>query len=76
MSRDNTGSSHVFLVFFAILTLVPAFAICQVTVVNARKLHPDPKTNSQHGTFHCLREERNATSVGTNQKNCEKVWIF
>lgn len=63
--------------FFAILTLVPAFAIGQVTVVNPRKLHPDPKTNSQHGTFHCLREEReNATSVGTNQMNCENLWIL
>lgn len=63
--------------FFAILTLVPAFAICQVTVVNPRELHPDPKTNSQHGTFHCLREEReNVTSVGTNQNTCEKMWIL
>lgn len=46
---------------------VPAFAVCQITVVHSRKLHPDPKANSKHGTFHCLRKESvNATLMGRN----------
>lgn len=63
--RGDTGSCQVFTTY----TQVPAFAVCQITVVHSRKLHPDPKANSKHGTFHGLRKESvNATVIGRKPK--------